>query len=336
MIATSTFAQLRREVLSDPNEKKFDVIVTELEAYYKDRDKGRGSGYNQFRRWETLHGDRLSPDGKLTNYAARNYAAFKKLKVYTQSNTRATNGYWSFQGPTDYILGSGWNGGNGRVNCISIHPSNSNIIYVGTPAGGLWRSTNGGSTWSPRTDGIPSLGVSGVAINPNATNTIYILTGDGDGTQTNSIGVLKTTNGGTTWKETGLSWGDESEVRGYKLLMHPNDPDILFVASSVGIIKTTDGGASWDTVVTANITDIEFKPGNPTIMYAASKRFYKSITSGDTWTQPATGDLPATGFSRIAIGVSPDIPIMCTCSLEEEKQGSKDYIAHSVPVIILI
>jgi hypothetical protein len=306
MMSTSTVAQLRRDVLNNPNEQNFEVIVKELNTYYKGRDRGRGSGYKQFRRWEMLQGDRLGPDGNLTNYAARNFAAYKKLKVYTRPDTRATNGYWSSQGPTDYTLGSGWNGGNGRVNCITFHPSNSNIIYLGTPAGGLWRTTNGGTSWSPRTDGIPSLGVSGVAVNPDATSTVYILTGDGDGIQTYSVGVLKTTNGGTTWNETGLSWGAEDKVRGFKLLMHPDDPDILFVASTIGIIKTTDGGISWDTVFAVHMKDIEFKPGDPTIMYATSKTsFYKSTTTGDIWTSPADNDLPASGFSRIAIGVSP-------------------------------
>jgi photosystem II stability/assembly factor-like uncharacterized protein len=141
---------------------------------------------------------------------------------------------------------------------------------------------------------------------------MYLLSGDGDGADVYSIGVMKTTNGGETWSSTGLTWATTDFVRGYKIIMHPTSPNILFVVCSLGIYRTNDSGASWELVHSsagANYHDIEFKPGDPTIVYAcAGTKFYRSNNSGITgsWTQITSG-VP-TSAGRMAIGVSPNDP----------------------------
>jgi hypothetical protein len=278
------------------------------EQYFEGKDKGRGSGYKQWKRWEYLHQNRLSPDGKVINVTAKTLESYLEHKEqYSPGGImapNATNGYWTSIGPTSYTNVAGWNPGIGRVNVIAFHPSNSSIFWIGMPAGGLWRTNNGGSAWTPLTDGMPQLGVSGIAVNHSNTNTVYILTGDGDGGDTQSIGVLKTTNGGTTWYSTGLTWAVTDFVRGYKLVMHPTNTNMLFAVTTQGIYKTTNGGTTWNQVLSGSYRDIEFKPNDPTIVYVSgTSTFHRSLDTGETWTQITTG-MP-TGCTRIAIAVSP-------------------------------
>lgn len=293
--------------LNSQNED-FKTVQERMEKYFEGRDKGQGSGYKQWKRWEYLNSRRLSPDGKVINWAAKNWEEYHKYMAENQNSDAgdfdANSGYWSNLGPTSFTWGNGYNGGIGRINCVAFHPTNSSIFWVGTPAGGLWKTTNGGSSWTPLTDGMPVIGVSGIAVDYNNTNTIYILTGDGDGAHTKSIGVLKSTDGGETWGETGLTYTISQQIRGYKLLMHPTNSLILFVASNDGIFKTTNGGVSWTEELNSFAFDIEFKPGDPTVMYASGgTSFFRSTDTGSTWTQIFAG-VP-TNSTRIAIGVTP-------------------------------
>ena len=307
------FSQEYLDMWQDPNETNFYAIQEKFNEYFENRDKGRGSGYKQFKRWEMFIEPRVYPSGQLINYTARmksTYDRFKRSEAY-RSGRRAMNGDWESLGPTAYTQGWGYNGGVGRLNCVEFNPYNSNAIWVGAPAGGLWYSGDAGASWNCLTSDFPMLGVSDIAVDPDNANLIYLLTGDGDGKHTTSIGVLKSTDGGTTWSETDLTWAGTSRIYGFKLLMHPSDPNILFVAATNGIWKTTNGGGTWTQEHTGNFRDIEFKPGSPDIMYAVSRtRFYKSTNLGNTWTplHLTDGQLPTTDFSRIAVSVTPNAP----------------------------
>ncbi len=157
-------------------------------------------------------------------------------------------------------------------------------------------------------DGIPVIAVSGIAVNPNYPDSIFILTGDGDGKFTYSTGVLLTTNGGQTWQSTGLQWNANDKAYGYKLLMHPTNRNIMFAATNKGIYKTTNAGVTWFLKKDDHFTDIAFKPGVPSTMYAAGfdTYFYRSTNGGETWTASMQSVGPIPG--RKAIGVSPDHP----------------------------
>jgi len=293
----------------NPSTTDYKTIVEQVEAYFEAHPNPQ-KPYKKFNRWKWFNSRHLDVNGQLTNTVRRNMDALENMPAPPQNIT--TSGYWSEVGPTNYTrVGSGHNGGLGRVNVIAFHPSNGNIIYVGTPAGGLWRTTNGGSTWTPLTDGLPRIGVSGIAIQPNNPNVIYILTGDGDGGDTQGIGVLKTTNGGQTWQETGLSWDVTQFRRGYKLLMHPTSYNTLFAATTGGLYKTTNGGSTWALELSGSINDVEFKPGDPTIMYAArrsSSAFYRSTDSGANWTYIDVDPNSSATITRLEIGVTPDNP----------------------------
>jgi len=301
-----------RDLWQNPQTDNFATIRNTVYAYYSGRNKGHGSGYKQFRRWEYFNQNRLTTDGKITNITARNWEAYNKyaerLKADNQFSLLSTTGNWSSLGIDGYTNGAGWNPGVGRVNVIVFHPTDASTFWVGTPAGGLWKTTNGGSDWTPLTDGMPQIGVSGIAVDYTNTDVMYILTGDGDAGDTRSIGVLKTTDGGITWLSTGLTWTINDNVRGYKLIQHPTSPNILLVAASNGVWETEDSGATWiHRLSGAKSYDLEFKPGDPSYIYTAgSSEFWVSTNTGNNWSHTITG-LP-TNASRMAIDVSAAAP----------------------------
>ena len=300
-------AQAYLELIQNPTENTtLDEIQNLAEDYFENRDRGRGSGYKQYKRWEYFMERMVNEDRRILNYSQLNWQAFN-ANIEAHTNQRASTN-WTPLGPTSYTNGpSGYNGGLGRVNVIAFHPTNASIIYLGTPAGGLWRTTDGGSTWTPLTDTLASIGVSGIAVDHGNPNTIYILTGDGDGADTWSIGVMKSTDGGATWANTGLSWNVTNFVRGFKLIMHPTNSSIMMAVTNAGIYRTTDGWTSWSNVQSGDFRDIEFKPGSPATVYAATTNtLYRSTNTGASWSTSGTG-LPS-GENRVALAVSPASP----------------------------
>jgi hypothetical protein len=305
----SAWAQKHLEIIENSKTRNFKKLVEEVENYYKDKDKGKGTGYKQFKRWEHFNQYHLDSDGNIQNVAQQNFDAMYDYNLRNAREgfrTDAFQGNWIAFGPTSHVNSGGWNGGIGRVNTVVVDPSNSNIVYAGTPAGGLWRSLTGGNSWVSLTDGISSLGVSGIAIDPTSAasnRTIYILTGDGDGGDTRSVGVLRSTNNGLTWQSTGLSWITSANVRGYKLVMQPGNNQVLLAATTNGVYRTTNGGVSWTLVLSGTTYDLEYRPGTPTTVYAArSGSFLRSLDGGATWTAITSG-VPTSG--RFAISVTP-------------------------------
>lgn len=274
------------------------------------------SDFKHYMRWKHHMRFRADMQGNIRNFQAMNMREAERVAV----NFRSTHGEWEDLGPSDYTVSDTYSGGGiGRVNCIAFHPSNSNTMWIGTPAGGLWKTTDGGTTWTAWTDAFASIAISGIAINYNNPDIMYILTGDGDGRNAASIGVLKSENGGFTWRQI-LSLNVNDFEFGYKLVMHPTNPQVLYVVSTLGITKTSTGGNFWANVYAgAAVSDIEFHPANPDTMYAATRhiinsnwqqaRFIRSTQSGasGSWMEISDPDFPDTS-SRCAIAVSPSTP----------------------------
>jgi PKD repeat protein len=287
------------KMMKDKKVNFFDV-VKEADKYFKNRDKGRGSGWKQFKRWEYYMGQRLYPTGERTGLAdlAQEYADFN-----AGSATEATVN-WVELGPNTFQNNSGsWNPGIGRINDIVLDPNNSNIIYIGTPSGGLWRTTTGGNDWTPLTDYLPAIGVSCILVDPSDSNVIYIGTGDKDAYDCWSRGVLKSTDGGATWNTTGMSFVPTDWQQIKKMLMHPTNFNTIWAATYYGLYKSTDGAASWTLVLDGDVDDLEFKPGDPSIMYAVTNNvpspiFYRSTDGGNTFTQ---GSMNSSRRAQIAV-----------------------------------
>jgi PKD repeat protein len=301
-----SFSQSWVEMMHDPNANFYETQAV-FNAYWENRPIEKGKGYKQFRRWEDFVEPRVFPRGDVKD-AYKAYEEFVKYQranpaFFVQNQTRST-GNWTVMGP----IGAPTSGGGaGRINFVRFMPGNTNIIFAGSPAGGLWKTTNGGTSWSTNTDQLTVIGCTDIAIDPANNDILYLATGDGDAGDTYSIGVLKSTDGGATWNTTGLSWTVNQGRRISKLLIHPTNSQIVLAATSNGVYRTTNGGGNWTQVRTGNFKDMEFKPGDPNTVYVSGTTFFKSINNGQNWTQITSG-LPTTGVSRMAIAVTPANP----------------------------
>jgi len=289
-------------MMQDPDEP-FHATRSAFEKYWSGRLDYKGNGWKVFKRWEYINESRVQPDGKLR---APTYVLNEMEKYKETHSVKSSNGNWSLVGPTALPSNAtSQPNGLGRVNCVTFHPTNANVIYAGSPSGGIWKTADGGVSWSVLTSSLPSLGVSAILLHPTTENLILIGTGDRDAGDAPGIGVYKSTDGGSTWSISSTGMGSKTVGM---LIRHPADPNIILAATSGGIYKSTDGGSTWalKSSNSSHYKDIRFKPGTPSIVYASENgRFYRSTNTGDSWTQITSGVI--TG-SRLVIGVSPNQP----------------------------
>ncbi len=280
---------------------KLQLVFSYEQTYWQNRDKfAKASGYKPYNRfkhfWEKYYDLGVDPAETWWNAYAQ---------ILNRPSTDDSN--WTLVGATQYTH-SGSTEGKGRINAIAVDPNNPDIIYIGAPAGGLWKTTDGGQTWTPLTDQLPSLGVSGIAVDPTDSNTIYIATGDDDARVTPGKGVFKSMDGGQTWSMlgTGLSSGLDflSDI-----IINPSDTDIILVASSIGIIRSDDGGSSWNVVLSGSSRSLKKNPANDNVYYAILEdEFYRSTDAGQTWTQVTNGLPDASQTDRMVMAVTPAAP----------------------------
>ena len=301
-------AQQWVDLMFDENANIHEVKEA-FDAEWEGRSYERGKGWKQFHRWYWAMEQRTWPTGERPDPAAYLQAMEQVNSLRTQRGGMRDAAVWESLGPMSWTSFS-YNPGNGRVNCVALDPIDPTTIYVGTPSGGLWRSLDNGLTWSPLFTDLPSMGVSGIAIHPTSPGTMFIATGDGDGADTFSAGVLKTTDGGATWETTGLNWNISQSRTTRALRMDHNDPDRMYCAASNGLFTTTDAGESWNQVISGSFRDVEFMPGDTTIVYACTNQFFRSEPDGQPFTQVSAGLPPSSQVGRMAIAVSPADPLV--------------------------
>ena len=235
---------------------------------------------------------------------------------------------------------------SGRISAIDAVDKNPAIVYVGAASGGLWKSKNYGTTFKPVFDKY-NQSIGAIAIDQTHPDTVWV--GTGEVWMRNSVsvgnGIYKTTNGGESWKKMGL----ENSERIAKIIIHPNNPDILFVAvpgnlwnssPDRGLYKTTDGGKTWEKILYADentgCSDVAVDPRNPDIVYAGMWEFrrtawsfssggkggglFRSSDGGKTWTK-IIKDLPEGIPGRIALSVSNANPDLVYALIEAAKTG---------------
>lgn len=278
----------------------FFEVQKEAEKYFANRDKGKGSGYKHWKRWEYIHKREIDDQGfvispkqvrsertQFMNWWNAEQAKFKG------NGNKSLSGNWVTLGPDDWNRTSGWNPGVGRIVCIEIDDNNPNHIYIGSPTGGLWKTTNGGTTWSVLTDDFPVMDIWSVEMDPTNSNIVYMGLANGE--------ILKTTDGGATWNIT----ADFLSGRVRTILVNPNNPNIIIATNTFNIYRSTNGGATWTTVSTENVEDIVFRPGNPNVVYSCGNEFHRSLDGGITWTTVTSGIMDN---DRMKIAVTPANP----------------------------
>ena len=307
-----------------------------------DGKKQKASGYKQYKRWEWYWEQRVD---SLGNFPESNivWKEWKKQQNNSSKSTKSNN-TWKPRGPYSHNLDIKI--GLGRVNCIEFHPTDTNTMWIGTPAGGLWKTTDGGITWIPLTDSLPTLGVSSIVVDPNNASTLYICTGDGEvavgsnlysfGNNTNgdskSIGILKSTDGGSSWQNI-YSVDQEDNIMFNKMIINKNNPSILYIASSNGILKTTDAGINWTVLKTGYFIDILFHPISYDTIYASTYEYYGNAqiytsTDGVLFTQKKT----FSNVERIAMAVSPENPNTITIATSMKTYNKLEGIYKSFDI----
>ncbi len=256
-------------------------------------------GMIQFMRWSSRVAPRVrESNGDLSVIGEGNARAIAEQSRQLQTRAGAT---WSLIGPKSTPT----NGGNGRVNAVRAHPTTPTTLFACTPAGGLWKTINSGTSWTPIADGIAILGATDVAFDPINANIMYLATGDGEAGDAYSTGIYKSLDGGTTWAATGLTFTAGQKRTFSKIIVNASTGAIV-VGGGSGIYRSIDGGTNWTQVSTLGIRDLEAKPANPSVMYAGgygSTIFLRSIDGGATWAAAGTG-LPTTGVQRVAVAVT--------------------------------
>ncbi|MEP2935309.1 MAG: glycosyl hydrolase [Gilvibacter sp.] len=220
---------------------------------------------------------------------------------------------------------------SGRIADIAIHPENENIWYVAVGSGGVWKTTNSGTTWKPIFDSQKVYSVGCVTIDPNNPHTIWVGTGENVGGRHVGFGdgIYVSHDDGKSWKNMGL---DNSEHLS-KIIVHPEDSNVIWVASQGplwskggdrGVFKTTDGGKSWTRTLGdaewVGATDLLIDPNNPDVLYAATWQrhrtvagylgggpgsgLHKSTDGGETWKALKKG-IPGSNLGKTGLAMSP-------------------------------
>ncbi|WP_462281437.1 VPS10 domain-containing protein [Salinivirga cyanobacteriivorans] len=266
-------------------------------------EKQKAPGWKQFKRWEWYWETRVDPEtGAFPDVNPMNIYKNWAAKNTTNGNF---NDNWQSMGPNS---SAGGYAGVGRINTIAFHPTDNDQYWIAAPSGGLWYTNNNGTSWTCLTDDNPVLGISDVLVPDDyeTSNTIYIATGDRDGWDNNSVGVLKSTDGGSTWNSTGLSFNIADGEMVSRLLQDPNDTQTIIASTTNGVFKTNDGGDTWDQLYAyAYFIDMEYKPGNFSTLYGAKQngQIMASTDGGESWSI-----ILSLSASRTEIAVSPANP----------------------------
>jgi len=217
--------------------------------------------------------------------------------------------------------------GIGRIECIAFDPlhngTTNKIMYVGSPFGGLWKSTDDGLHWdntSCSTDKLPFIGVADIVINPSNPKEIFIATGTKYKRKyIFPLEIYKSRDGGLTWMRSsrGIRLNPDKLNCIARLIMDPSDPKVLFAATSNGIYKSMDSGSSWKTKLSGDFHGLIFNSSNPKIIYAAGTRsdYSKDIVvmgstdCGDNWKVIAdTAVFRSKENTTVDIAVAPSSP----------------------------
>ncbi len=240
---------------------------------------------------------------------------------------------------------------SGRIGDLAVHPNDRSHYYAAVCSGGVWKTTNGGTTWKPVFDKEGSFSIGCVTMDPNNPSVVWVGTGENNSQRSVSFGdgVYRTRDGGAHWENLGLR---DSEHIGM-ILIDPRDSDTVYVAAQGplwrsggdrGLYKTTDGGTSWERILHVSddtgMNEIHADPRDPDVLYASSYQrrrhvwtlinggpesaIYKSTDAGATWRRLKHG-LPEVEMGRIGLDVSPANPDVVYAIVEAANDKSGFY-----------
>jgi len=242
---------------------------------------------------------------------------------------------------------------SGRIIDLAVDPHDSRIWYIATAGGGVWKTTNAGTTFAPIFDDEKSFSIGCVTVDPHDSLVVWVGSGENNSQRSVSMGdgVYKSIDGGKSWKNAGL--GKSEHIS--KIIVDPRDSNVVYVAAQGplwapggdrGLYKTTDGGKTWNRVLTISentgVTDVLFDPTNPDVLYASSYQrrrhvftlidggpesaIYKSTDAGKNWTKLKEG-LPKEDMGRIGLAVAPHQPRTIYATIESTRKAGGIYVS---------
>lgn len=283
--------------------------------------------YSKMLPHEWMYAQRAYPHNKINREVQ-----VEAMRIVSDAKTNPElrlNGEWESAGPTNI---------GGRITDIALHPTNQDIIYLGTTAGGVFKSIDKGSTWEAIFEEEGAMSIGDIAIAPSAPNTLYVGSGEANGESASGAffgdGLYKSTDAGASWQFIGL----ENTQHIGRIVVDPQNADRVYVAAAGtlygknqdrGLYRTINGGATWDQVLfvsdSTSCIDVVVNPQNADDVYAATwerirlpwgrryggltSRIYKSTDGGNNWVKLSNGlppDNPETG--RIGLAISPSNP----------------------------
>jgi photosystem II stability/assembly factor-like uncharacterized protein len=251
-------------------------IQDSAEDYFENRDKGRGTGYKSYKRWE-YDALRMQDENGLLKSPSFYYNELERYNSYqnnsTQSEQMRTVANWEQLGPDEWNQTSGWNPGVGRITSIGIDSADDNHIIIGSPTGGVWKTTDGSANWIALTDNLSNIEVYALTIDPVDPNIYYWGSSSGI--------IFKSTDAGATWNEL----ADTGNGSVNKILIDPTNTSKMFCSTTYGVFKSTNSGVDWSLIhIDSNAGyDIEFKPGDTNTIYASGNSVFKSVDGGSTF-----------------------------------------------------
>lgn len=305
-------------------QKAFQLYEQEQRDRYPEKFTGENEfnspfkGYKNYKRWEWFNEQRTYPTGefpsvKMVLEEYDKYFQKKNATVLTSLQNITISQVWVNLASPNAPVGS--YAGTGRVNCMAFMPGDNNTIFIGTACGGIWKSTNGGTTWTVlNTDQLPSLSITSICIEQTLPNTIYIATGDNfTGFPIGSIlkqghysaGVFKSTDGGLSWQPAGMSAQQANQFVPQQMIIDPVAPQTLLIAGNTGIWRTINGGNNWTMVRAGNFFSVEFKPLDHNVVYATDGfGLWRSTDNGVSWSFRG-GGYPNAATDRVSLAVTP-------------------------------
>ncbi|HNB81879.1 MAG TPA: hypothetical protein PLP14_07265, partial [Chitinophagaceae bacterium] len=276
-------------------------IDSAANIYFRRSGTGKGSGYKQFQRWRYESQFHVNGEGYLISrlqeeqYLTADNGLYESLmddNCMTEPGER-----WVEKGPFTLQTNAGATSpGIGALTAIAINTSQPFTIYVGSPEGGIWKSTDWGAHWQPKISCPNSyMSIFSIAIDPHNSNRIYAGTGN------NGAGFLTSDDGGEHWVHCTHSTVPGGFVR--KIWINPQYSNVIYTASSYGLLKSVDSGKHWNTLLAINMDDFEFKPGDTNTIYACGySGIYRSLNGGQNWdTLGVSNGIFGLGKNRLAV-----------------------------------
>ncbi|HMU47246.1 MAG TPA: T9SS type A sorting domain-containing protein [Chitinophagaceae bacterium] len=312
VLAIAVFFLFQRISLEESREKNKEHYQEGEESEEEERETGADK---QLSMWfqAKAYPDPTDLSGKY-QHAWEQYLELKN-KTLSRAGRLFSSSNWTTLGPVTNI--------GGRILTIAVDPNNSNNLWAGSASGGIWKSTNAGSSWTPVATNLPVLGVSSIIIDPTNSNVIYAGTGEVYRADTSNIGfnvwktrgtygigIIKSTNGGTSWTQ--VLTRTTSQLFAIQMLkFDPTNSNTVYACATDGLYRSTNNGTSWSKILDKiYVSDVAINPSNTDQIVAAignvtnaDKGIYRTTNGSNaspTWVKITSGLPSFEGYIRLA------------------------------------